>query len=283
MKTKGFCCLKYTLPIVGLLGTLANSEIQAGTMGSVEEPVLRNVYLGVFGGGGSSTDTDLIQYGNAFFSELESIGPLDINAFGSGGRRDVGLVGGQIGYQWAPTPFFHSSWTMTPAFELEGYYLGKGKFVGSDLINGTNLLEEHDFSVSLPMNSSVFLANAIINLNPAMSRWHPYLGVGIGAAVLSIHGATSFQESPPELGVNHFDGNPNDTTSTFAAQGKLGLQFDLSQCWNLFVEYRGLYLTNSQFTFGGTVAASHVPTSSWQVKVDSQYYNLGAAGVKFTF
>lgn len=43
---------------------------------------------------------------------------------------------------------FNSLSGITPAVELEGYYLGKSRFTGHDLNNDTTRLPEHDFLVS---------------------------------------------------------------------------------------------------------------------------------------
>lgn len=278
--------LSYSIPIVGLLLALTNSEIQAGTMGSVGcltgcpiPDLPDHVYAGVFGGGGVSNNVDASQHGTSF----NTGGFLAVDAFGSMNHRDAGLGGAQIGYQWNSIGLnaFHCPWSISPAVELEGYYLGKGKFHGNDLVNNSSTLTEHDFRVTLPMNTGAFFANAIINFNPALSRWHPYLGGGIGGAVLIVSDADSLQVSPLEPGVNHFNSNPSDTASAFAAQGKVGVKFDLSKCINLFVEYRGVYITDSEFNFGSTVVPGHATTSSWLVKLDSQYYNTGAVGIQF--
>lgn len=45
------------------------------------------------------------------------------------------------------------------------------------------------------------------------------------------------------------------------------------------MEYRGLYIADTGYVFGSLVAPPHVPTSSWLVEMDSQYYNTGVIGV----
>lgn len=266
----------------GALFALMNVGAQAGTMGPIEQVVPGKVYVGVFGGAGASNRADISMYGTAFFTEAEG-GPLAVNAFGRTNSRHAGLVGGHIGYQWPEIiNWFSSSWSLTPAVELEGYYLGKDNFTGHDINNETVRLPEHDFLVNYPMHAGVFLGNAILNFNPSQSIWHPYVGAGIGAAVVSISSASALQVSPPEVGVNHFNSNTRDKESTFAGQIKAGLNFDVSKNASIFVEYRGLYLADTDYTFGSTVYPGHAPTSSWRVNLDSQYYNMGAIGVHYT-
>jgi opacity protein-like surface antigen len=73
----------------------------------------RGIYLGVFGGGGFSTSTNVSQLGTAFFTEAEG-GPLAVNATGRTDSGGVWFVGGQIGYEWS-----YGS-VVQPAFEIDG-------------------------------------------------------------------------------------------------------------------------------------------------------------------
>lgn len=265
--------------MAGGLFIVAQTEGNAGTMGPIASAQGRP-YVGVFGGAGGSTHVDIHQYGTAFFTEAAG-GPLAVDSFGSSNSRTVGLVGAQVGYQWLeiPTSLFGSS-ALLPAAELEGYYLGKSSFTTHDINNNTERLPEHDFLVNYPMKSGVFLVNAVLAVK-TQSRIQPYIGAGIGGAVLSISNASSEQVAPPEVGVNHYSAHTSDSDATFAAQGKVGLNFNLTPNVDLFAEYRGLYLASSSYTFGSTVAPGHAATSSWQVEMGSQYYNTGAVGIRY--
>lgn len=274
----------YCASLLGALFVLSGVEIQAGTMGPPQPIGTEKVYLGVFGGGGSSNRINISQYGTAFFEELLG-GPLAVNAFGHTNSRNVGIFGGQLGYQWEDICLnsFSSSLNLGPAIELEGYYLGKSSFTAHDINNDTLRLSEHDFLVTYPLSTGVFLANMVLNFNSAnYSRWRPYVGVGIGAAVLSISNADSLQVAPLEADVNHYNGNPNDRVASFAAQPKVGLNFSFSEHLTVFAEYRGLYITDTNFTFGSTVYVNHAATSSWNVHLGGQYYNMGVGGIRFT-
>ena len=126
----------YPVSILGVLLALSGAQIQAGTMGPIQAAPTEKVYFGVFGGGGSSNHVNLNQYGTAFFPEAVG-GPLAVNAFGHTNRRDVGIVGGHIGYQWGDVFLnaFNSQTSFSPAVELEGFYIGKSSFTGHEISN----------------------------------------------------------------------------------------------------------------------------------------------------
>lgn len=283
MKLNNMSAINCSLSMVGILLALAGSEGYAGTMGPAAVGAPGKIYIGVFGGAGASSEFDISQYGTAYYTEAAG-GPLAVNAFGTTNSRTVGIVGAQVGYQWAEilSNPFNAQWGLVPAFELEGYYLSKSSFTSHDINNDTTRLVEHDFLVTYPMSAGVFLANALLNINPAESRFHPYVGAGIGAAVVSISDATAIQVAPAEPGLNHYNSNPSETVSTFAGQAKAGLSFDLTQNASIFVEYRYLYLANTSYEFGSTVFPAHPVTSAWRVRMDSQDYNMGSVGLKYT-
>lgn len=237
-------------------------------------------YVGIFGGGGSSGDFNATQYGTAYLLELQG-GPLAVNAFGQLGSQSASYFGGQIGYQVQEIFMNTSSWTLTPAVELEGLSMSNSTFSGT-LVNNSARLPEHDFAVSYPMSRNVFLLNGVITFNNPSLIVHPYIGLGIGDALLRISGATATQTNPPEAGVNHYNSNPSDSTTVFAGQFKLGLGYDFNQYVSVFADYRWVYIANSQFTLGSTIFPGHAETSSWQVNMDSQRYNMGDVGVRFS-
>ena len=265
-----------------LFSVLANSAF-AAPITSVKSPAINppgNFYLGVFGGDGSSGQFHASQFGSAFFPEAAG-GPLAVNAFGHTKSQSGWLAGAQVGYQ-ARDILFNSSldWRVTPAIELEGYYLGNRSFTG-DLINNTTRVPEHDFVVTYPMKRSVFLTSAVLSLNNPCYLFHPYIGVGFGGAIVEISGADSTQVAPAEPGINHYNSNTSDTSPVFAGQVKAGLSYDFNEYVSLFAEYRWLYLSSTHFAFGSTDYPTHVATTNWQVKIDSQRYNMGVAGIRF--
>lgn len=265
--------------ISGCLLSLSASIAFSGAMGpeSIVQP--GKIYVGVFGGGGGVTSGDISQLGTAYYPENLG-GPLAVNAFGTSESSTFGMVGGHIGFAW--TNIIGRHLPVTPAFELEGYYMGGAKIEGHDISNDTVRLDEHDFIVSYPLKSGVFLINAVLNANNALfGNFKPYVGVGIGSAIVSISNANALQTSPPEPGINHYNSNPDDKAVTFAAQPKVGLRFDFSPNTSVFAEYRFLYLSEAHYTFGSTVAPGHFATAPWIVKIEPQYYNMGTLGINF--
>lgn len=260
--------------VMGLLSlSLVSSPALARTSG---------FYIGVFGGGGALSNEHVSQTGTAFFSAANG-GPLAVHATGNPGSNTVGIGGMHLGYEWHTCPSGRDIgiWNIVPAAEIEGYYLGVTQ--NGHLINPTTRLPEHDFKDNFPMNNGVMLANGVFTLKtPYTCFVQPYVGAGVGAAILSISGANSLQTAPAEPGINHFNSNTSSSTWTFATQAKVGMHFVLTPYCRLFAEYRYLYLSPSSYTFGKTVYPTHVPTTKWNVNFASMNYNMGAAGIEFT-
>lgn len=238
-----------------------------------------NVYVGIFGGGGSSNDFNGSQFGTAFILEAGG-GPLAVNAFGNVKGESSAFYGAQLGYKAQEIPLNASSrWSLEPAAELEGFSMSDSTFKGS-LINDTSRIPEHDFEVSYPMSRNIFLANAVLGFNNPCVIVHPYIGLGIGSAVVRITNADATQISPPEVGVNHYNASTNANDTTFAGQIKLGLSYDFNSYVSVFADYRWLYVGSTGYTFGSTISPGHVETSAWRVNLDAQKYNMGDVGIR---
>ncbi|HEX2548848.1 MAG TPA: outer membrane beta-barrel protein [Gammaproteobacteria bacterium] len=268
----GFCSLSIATPVLA-----SNYKGEA-----LPQQTLSGFYLGGFGGYGALSDFQVRQSGVAMFSTtLNDAGigsltdPLAIDAEGDSDSNSVGFGGLHFGYAWSIP-----AWNMTPAIELEGLYFSKtyDAFLDSSSI----VLANHDFDDSFPTKAGVVLVNGIFQLDYfRLGMLHPYVGVGLGAAILSISGAESPQVNPPEPNINHFNSDQNSSDWAFAAQAKLGFRFDLSEHWDIFAEYRFLYLGNTEFTFGSTSYPTHVPTTSWKVDFDNMYMNSGVLGLEY--
>lgn len=261
---------------IGYAGTMDSKHIASG-----------NAYVSVFGGAGTSNNVSVRQFGTNYYIEAVG-GSMAINAFGSAQSGTVPIVGGNAGYQWSQIAFTSSSILsgISPATELEGYYIGKATLTGHAVDNGIIRpdLSEHNFLVTYPITTSVFLINAIANLDLAgHPNWHPYVGAGFGAGMFSITNAVSTQLDPnlADIGVNHYNSNPNSSASTFAGQVKAGLSIDISDHFSVFGEYRWLSLASSNYIFGSTVYVDHAATSSWLVNLGTQIYNYGSAGIRY--
>ncbi|WP_439544584.1 outer membrane protein, partial [Hyphomicrobium sp.] len=214
-----------------------------------------------FGGGGSSTATDVTQLGTAFFPEAVG-GPLSVNATGRTDSGGVGFVGGQVGYELSSYPS-----VVLPAFEIEGFYLDTGSRRAT-LQNPSIRLPEHTFENTFPMNNAVVLANMVLSFPTSYPGVTPYIGGGIGGARVSIEGANSLQTNPIEAGINHFNSGTDSSAWTFAAQVKAGVRVSLGRNAFVFGEYRYLYVGSVDQTFGPTVYPTHAPTSAWTVRLD---------------
>ena len=169
-------------------------------------------YVGVFGGGGSRNSSSVSQFGTAFFPEAVG-GPLAIDAMGRTGSGGVGFGGAHLGYEWS-----HGAY-LRPALEIEGFYLA-GNQQRATLLNPTARLVEQAFDNTFPTRTTVLLANMVVGFRTPYQGITPYIGGGIGAANVSITGATSTQTDPPEAGINHFNARPELLSLDLCGTGK---------------------------------------------------------------
>lgn len=267
--------------MLSLLPMLLVANGYAGTMGPIEDPA-RYSYVGVFGGGGSLSSTSLTQFGTAFFSPVEG-GPLSVNATGRTSSASQWIVGGQAGHYFSDALLpVMAQWSVLPAAEIEGYYIGKNTVTAGDISSNNTRLPEHNFAVNYSMSAGVGLVNALATFNhPDYVRWHPYVAGGVGAASVAISNASSLQTSPVEA-INHFSTYSASDTA-FASQAKVGLSFDCTPHLSIFGEYRYLYLGATNYVVGSTLAAGHVETTSWNLNMGSQSYNMGIGGIRYLF
>src|SRR5690606_18758211 len=100
------------------------------------------------------------------------------------------------------------------------------------------------------------------------------IGLGVGGVVVAVSGAYSAQLNPAEPGINHFNSDPDASSSALAFQAKAGVRFTLRPNLVLFTEYRHLRLSDTDFDFGPTVYEIHDPTSAWQASVDTMKFHL---------
>ncbi|QFY41990.1 hypothetical protein F6R98_04545 [Candidatus Methylospira mobilis] len=243
----------------------------------------RGLYLGIFGGGGNSNNNNFTQSGTALYGDAKG-GPLVVNAQGAANSNSTGIGGLHIGYEWAGWMMGQEGarWGLLPSAEFEGYYLGTTQ--SGQLLNPTPRVPEHTFSDNFPVNAGVLLTNALFSLRtPYLDTIFPYVGAGVGAAIVSISGANSAQTNPAEPGINHFNSNPNASNWGFATQAKAGVRAEIVDHLSLFVEYRFLYISPTNYTFGTTVYPTHIATTPWNVNFGGMYYNMGAAGIEYSF
>lgn len=234
------------------------------------------VYLGVFGGVGTSFATRLQQRGKVHISERFS---LPINALGSTSNANVKLGGIQLGYegQWRADG---SGWALKPSVQLEGIYIGEHSPVGEMPVHPSALGTQY---VTVPTRVGLGMANAMFTFDtPYSDRIFPYLGVGVGVALVSIKGSDS--ANPMEPGINHFNSDPDASDTAFAMQMKVGLKARVNKNLHLFTEYRYLTIDNTRYSFGATdYPDRHLPTDAWQVDMGRQEYNLFVVGLQYRF
>lgn len=236
----------------------------------------RGFYIGVFGGLTWANSTNFRQSSVAFLSD----GPLFVNAHGRTHANTNGMGGIQVGYQWNRENSGCCSCLekVIPTIEFEAFYL-RNRLEGR-LFNSTPLIPGHTFFTKLPMDSGVFLGNAVFSFN--LNRFQPYVGGGIGIARMHISEADAAQIIPFEPGVNHFNSNPSSSDWALAAQGKAGLGYQVCNCWKIFAEYRLLYLTSTSYIFGATDFPGHSFTTHWVVNLKRVFNNMFVIGISYS-
>lgn len=273
-------CLPVLFSAVFLAASLnADGKMENTKIESHESQCCNRYYLGFFGGGVYSNSSKIYQMGTALFQEAVG-GPLAVEARGHTKKvHGVGFGGTHVGYEWKKCLDNGSCCTLSPALEAEGYWLRR--HVKGTLFNQTDTdrLPEHDFVDSFHMMAGVYQVNFVLSLN---NKWRlaPYVGVGVGATRLSLHSADSLQVRPAEAGVNHFNSRKNDSSWTFAGQAKAGLRYHIWR-FNIFGEYRWMFVDSSNYIFGSTVYPFHAHTTPWNVKIQNMVYNAFAFGIQF--
>ncbi len=309
--------------VMASLLTLGITGIQTG---HAEDKTSRGFYLGVFGGGGTSDNDHISQSGEAFkrtgglqggYRDSGEDFNLLVNVDGKSQSHATSIGGLHLGYEFPELPIGNnlSDWGVRPAVELEGYYLGSsmsgtltnrnpetfdGLAGGLVSLNGTTQLDpgQHKFVDTFSQDMGVLLTNAVFSFKtPASKHILPYLGGGIGAAINSLSGSNSAQVASGspyagnEVGLNHFNSNSTASSSAFAAQFKAGVRAELFDRLSVFVEYRYLHVTDSNYTFGSTeypaVGSSypggHAQTTAWNVGLGAMNYHTGIFGLQYAY
>ena len=246
------------------------------------------LYWELFGGGGAFSTGSISQTGSIFYPVLQG-GALDIDATGNGSSSGVWMIGINMGYKWPEISTKNSGWLFGPAAEIEAYYLQGTQNATLDNQNPPNEsdnrlvtpAEVNQFSATYPMHTGVFLLNAILSAHQKDSKIHPYIGAGIGAAVISIQGATANLTDPAVTDVNFYNSNQDATDWAFATQAKLGIDYTISENTSIFAEYRFLYLTSTSYAFGGANSDSYSSSSDWEVNMGGMTFNMGTIGIRY--
>ncbi len=234
-------------------------------------------YLGAAAGAGDVMATDLRQRGAVHLGP----GKLPIDAEGPTEHRTrVHLGSLQLGYDFAPWQTAQSPWGITPALELEGIYIDKHSPTGNMPVHPAFLGTQY---VTVPTRAGLLMGNALLTFRtPWADSVFPVLGVGAGAAFVSIRGADS--ANPGEPGINHFNSDPDASDTAFALQLRAGLNIKLGANLHLLTEYRYLTIDATRYTFGATdYPGEHQPTDRWRLDMARQKYHLVTAGIHYRF
>ncbi|GEM_PF-405667 len=261
-----------------------NSACCSGNPTCTDNPAAPSVNRGFYGGflvgGGVSTNDPIVQTGTAF---IPTPPPLPVWAIGEAKNWAGVMAGIHFGYEWSGRQIgCDPRWAILPALEFEGYYLGTQQVGSLNNFDSTDRLPEHLFNYRAPLNIGVLMPNFLVTLHTPLGI-HPYVGFGVGTAIVSNAGATSLQLAPPEPGINHFNSNPSVTDWAPAATCRAGLRFDLGNSWYLFTEYKFLAIGATDYTFGPTVYPGHPPTTAWSVHYGTMFEHLGVLGLGCRF
>lgn len=281
------------------------------------------MYISAFGGVGSTSNQSVEQLGTAhkgFGHEDEYYTyDLSVDVDGKNKSETSSVFGGQIGYEWATNS------SVKPALEIEGLYLSADQ--RSNLVNleddGVSNVKvltpehmsptavtdpdelamvtehvldtplsagNHKFANRAKMKVALFTLNGVVTFDTG-SKLKPYVGGGVGLALVNMRGADSQQTGPGGIEtangtsepVNHFNSRNHANDTTFAFQAKAGVRVQLSKRVSLFAEYRFIHLASTSYTFGSTVYASHAPTDNWVVRNGAMDLHNGLIGVRFGF
>ncbi|CAB4243022.1 conserved protein of unknown function [Methylacidimicrobium sp. AP8] len=218
------------------------------------------LYFGIFGG--------------AAFGMSNGVSALDSPPlFSAGGRATPGTaaVGGvEVGYNFRSFALDSAkSYWLQPAAQFEAFYLGqateRGTLTGG--VAGTPAIAPYQFGSNL--NMGVFLVDGVAKFVTPIGLV-PYIGGGIGGAYLASSGTSFTGPTGNLLTTGGYE------QGAFAGQGLVGLQYNISEHWSIFAEYKILYIKETQFSYlmtsGNTMLIKY-----------PEYYNIAIAGLRFNF
>lgn len=275
------------------------------------------LYVGVVGGVGRTGGQSVEQLGvahklgnfNGGFPDFD----LKVDVDGTVEHGKAGLFGLQTGFGWK------TSSALKPAVEIEGlYHVGSqhSELENPDTEVLANIVErpgqsyttkylrtyidehygpdEHRFANSMDTRTSLGMINGVLSYDRG-SRVKPYVGVGVGLAVIQMKNGVSYQTSPlngssafeidPVSGadVNHYNSQPDASDVALAMQVKTGVRGNLTSRVSAFVEYRLIHVDESTFTFGSTSYAGHSPTDHWSLTSGASNLHHAVVGLALRF
>ncbi len=236
--------------------------------------------VAVFGG------IDFLQSGP--FKETYANGSASAVSWPTARTHDGEVFGAKVGYTWpawGKGPGFTSSSVplevdedsgpqLLPSVEAEFFYSNhkfeaRGPFFGRGGV-GAQSVDEGDLRAS--MREYVFTVNPV--LRAQVWRFRPYVGAGIGGAIVQLQDAT-MQNAIPQTGVySTLNTSPSDQyTLCLATQFMAGSDFFVTRNISLFGEYKFLALISPGFKGAG----------GYNLQGDYYGENIATAGVRYHF
>jgi len=260
--------MKLTRLTTGALMALATTlALHAGTEMTTDHKDMKQMsqtnygsdagfYIAAYGGANFSTD-----YGNRHASlGGTSATPENIHS-------EVGGVGGiKGGYNFESFEVCNGL-RLQPAVEGEALYIGMGSKFPSR-VGGAVALND-----STSWNNAAGFINGILRFKLTdsgsfFSRLTPYIGVGVGVEWLTSH--TDLYAGGANLG------GVSDDEVDLAAQGLVGLDYNLNSHWTIFTEYKFVDAIGASLNSG-------TPAGEYRFSPDQIQQNLATVGVKYNF
>lgn len=152
---------------------------------------------------------------------------------------------------------FSSTLNLDTAFQwsIAGGYQWKDARAELEISNGSFGVNKFSLNnVSIPVsgnvNATTLLVNGYYDI-PTGTKFRPYIGAGIGVGFIS--GKIKDEGTETDLG----------SGSSFAYQGKLGLQYEVAKKGNAFVEFKYLGISSYKSDAGSDIS----PPNSYGISV----------------
>lgn len=262
-----------------LAGTDLGEDIGAqGSPGAKEAaPVEKNpftvksgLYAGIFGGGAFSN----AEYGYSAYPA-----PVGLSGFTEKGGIVNGVGGLVFGYEFAGDKI-GDSWDFywRPAVQLDAFYLGltadsTGPGYGAPSVPGA-IDSKQNF------NAGVITVDGLFNLYTPVLTLH--FGVGVGGAYISNSSASAVPNGGPASGQNLLGAGITTDSGAVAVQGIAGIDRWIGKRWSVFLEYRYLFLSGTNFSYNGNPAVFG-PGQVVSQHFDQFTANLVLAGLRYKF
>lgn len=281
--------------------------------GMAEAGPRHGLYGSVFGGVAWSARQDVKQTGAAHMRGDHALPgykdfDLLVDTRGRATSERAGMFGANVGYR-----FDTRDSRIAPSVELEAAHLSRRQSAnlrnpaaerianvgsGSTQVRLDDPLPtvtdkygagKHRFANRMDIDTNLVMLNAVFAYK-SHGFIEPYLGVGIGMALVDAGRAVSHQTNPsgpievsPVTGerVNHFNGRTRDRDAALAWQAKAGVSASLGRHLALFLEYRLVHVGATDFVFGSTRYAGHAPTERWRVRNGAMRTHAGVLGVQY--